>query len=189
MMKLNDKKPFVCPWRAGPILTASIRKLFHDPRQILSSCLSEGMTAMDIGCGMGYFTLPMARIVGGGGHVVAVDLQPEMLEGLKRNAAGAGAANITPHQCAMDSLNIGQWNNKVDFALVFWMLHEVPDAKRLINEVAGAMTAQGKLLFVEPVMHVSGAAFRASKKMITESGFTVIDMPKIPLSRAALFSH
>ena len=40
---------------------------------------------MDIGCGMGFFTLPIAEIVGKNGHVISVDTQFGMLEGLKMN--------------------------------------------------------------------------------------------------------
>lgn len=179
---------FVCPWRAGPILTASIRKLFHNPRRILSPYLADGITAMDVGCGMGFFTIPMSDMVGKNGNVIAVDLQAEMLEGLKKNAEKAGAENITRRQCAQDSLRIKQWNGTVDFALVFWMLHEVPDPKRLIKELYAALSPNGKLLFAEPLAHVNSAAFQTSVKMITESGLKAVGTPKIPVSRAVLFS-
>lgn len=176
----------ICPWRAGPILTASIRKLFHNPRRILTPYLSEGMTAMDVGCGMGFFTLPMSGIVGKSGKVIAVDLQPEMLGGLKKNAAKIGAENIMPHQCATDSLRVEEWNGAVDFALISWMLHEVPDQERLIRELCATLSDNGKLLFVEPYMHVSGDAFQNSLNMITKCGFAVADAPKVTMSHTAL---
>ena len=174
----------VCPWQASSILTVPIRKLFHNTQHILSPYLSTGMTTMDIGCGIGYFTLAMAGMVGMSGKVVAVDLQPEMLEGLKKSIARTGENNIIPHQCAHNTLRVEEWNGTVDFALVFYMLHEVPDPERLIMELHAALSAEGKLLFVEPVLHVSGAAFQSSLKMITECGFTPEEEPKIPLSRA-----
>ena len=92
------KDQCICLWCAGQILTASIRKLFHNPQRILTPHLTDGMTAIDIGCGMGFFTLPMADIVGRSGHIIAVDMQSEMLEGLKKNAEKAGVNNIMRHQ-------------------------------------------------------------------------------------------
>ena len=177
----------VCPWRAGPILNVALRKLFNNPVRITGPYLSDGMTAMDIGCGMGFFTLPMSTIVGEQGSVIAVDVQPEMLDGLKKNAQKAGRVNITAHLCDFDSLGIEQWTGAVDFVLVFWMLHEVPDAERLIKEVHTALMPNGKLLFVEPVAHVGSEKFQQSQDMIGRVGFTVLDNPKIPISRAAVF--
>ena len=165
----------------------SRRVIFHNPERILAPYVSDGMIAMDIGCGMGYFTLPMSGMVGKNGKVVAVDLQSKMLEGLKRYARKADAHNITPHQCSQDALHVEQWNGAVDFALVFWMLHEVPDPERLIRELHAALSPKGKLLFVEPKLHVSSAAFQRSVKIMMETGFTEIGAPKISMSRTALF--
>ncbi|MCL2880864.1 MAG: class I SAM-dependent methyltransferase [Treponema sp.] len=181
------KNHFVCPWQAGPVLMASRRMVFHNPKRILSPYVNEGMIAMDIGCGMGYFTLPMSVMAGKNGKVIAVDLQAKMLEGLQKYAGKADAQTIVTHQCSQDALHIEQWNGTVDFALVFWMLHEVPDPQRLIRELHAAMSSKGKLLFAEPKMHVSAAAFQKSKQLMQNSGFIEIDAPKITMSRAVLF--
>ena len=177
----------ICPWQSGPLLTASLRKLTHNPHRIVEPYLSEGMTAMDIGCGMGFFSIPMSRITGKQGVVIAVDLQPEMLAGLRKNAQKAGVDNITLHQCAYDSLNIDEWAEAVDFALIFMMLHEVPDAARLIHEVYGALKPGGKLLFSEPVVHVPADRFQASVAMIQQTGFKAVSSPKIHICRSVVF--
>ena len=180
------EKHHICPYRAGPILYSSLRKLFHNPHRITEPYLSDGATAIDIGCGMGFFTIPMSRIVGKDGEVIAVDLQPEMLGGLNRNALKSGCENITAHLCDSDALHIEQWNGTIDFALVFWMLHEVPDAERMINEIHVALAPKGKLLFVEPVVHVGRKKFLDSLSMMERHGFTIIEKPNIPTSRAAV---
>lgn len=181
-----EKQHGVCPWQAGSMLAGSLRRLFHNPRRIVEPYLSAGITAMDIGCGMGFFTLPMSEIAGGHGKVVAVDLQPQMLDGLTANAARAGINNIATHQCGKTALNLEAWYGAVDFALIFWMLHEVPDAERLIREVRSALSDNGKLLFVEPYVHVGAEKFQESLTMITNTGFTVISKPRIAISRTAL---
>lgn len=180
------EKNHICPWRAGPILAVSLRKWFNNPRRIIEPYLSDGMTAMDIGCGMGFFTIPMSRMVGREGSVIAVDLQPKMIEGLNKTAFKAGCENITAHLCDSGSLNIEQWNGVLDFALVFWMLHEVPDAERMINEIYTALAPKGKLLFAEPIAHVGRDKFLKSIHMMNQGGFTLIDEPRIHISRAAV---
>ena len=177
----------VCPWQASSILTMPIRRLAHNPHRIVSPYLSDGMTVMDIGCGVGFFTIPMAEIIGKQGKAIAVDLQPEMLARLEKNAQKAVVDNITPHQCATNSLNIGQWDGTVDFVLIMMMLHEVPDPDRLIREVYGALTPGGKLLFSEPIGHVKNEKFQSSVNMIQKIGFSIVATPKVRICRSTVF--
>lgn len=149
--------------------------------------LSEGMSAADIGCGMGFFTVPMSKIVGEHGKVIAIDIQQKMLDGLKQKALKNDCANITPHVCDTSSLHAEQWKLSLDFVLLFWMLHEVPDAERLIREIHEMLVPGGRLLFVEPVVHVGKSGFQKSMSLFEECGFTLIDNPKISTSRAAAF--
>lgn len=181
------KKTDVCPWQAGPVLMMSFRKLFHNPKKITGGYLSGGMTVLDIGCGMGYFTIPMAEIVGDNGKVIAVDLQSGMLDGLKRNSDKAGVKNIIAHQCEKNTLALDEWAGKIDFALIFWMLHEVPDSQRLILEVRSALSEHGVLLFSEPTLgHVSAEQFGKSLDIITATGFKIKTSPKVTLGRTVL---
>ena len=101
-------------------------------------------------------------------------------------AIDVGCGNILPHQCEPVSLRLEEWYGKADFALVFWMLHEVPDSERLIREIFSALKESGKLLFVEPKGHVKASAFDKSLDMITAAGFEKTANPKIAFSRAAL---
>jgi len=142
---------------------------------------------MDIGCGMGFFTIPMSGMTGMQGKVIAVDLQPEMLAGLQKKTEKANCTKITLHQCTYDSLNIGQWKGVIDFTLLFMMLHEVPDPERLIREVYEATAPNGKLLFAEPVGHVSRKDFQKSVSMIQQTGFNTVDFPKISPCRSTVF--
>ena len=80
----------VCPWWIGYLLVSPIRKwLGQDPVEILSPYVREGMTVLEPGPGMGFFTIPLARLVGSSGRVIAVDMQPRMIQGLMRRAAKA----------------------------------------------------------------------------------------------------
>ncbi|MFV0401610.1 MAG: class I SAM-dependent methyltransferase [Oscillospiraceae bacterium] len=177
----------VCPWWAGYTLNWSFRSILHSPNHILEPYLKPGMTALDIGCGMGYFTIPMAKMVGGTGRVVAADLQEKMLAGRLRNAKKPGVLQqIKPHQCKPNTLGFDEYASSVDFALAFMMVHEVPDKERLIREIYATLRDGGTLFFAEPIGHVGKAAFQQSLQAFERQGFRVKSEPGIAICRAAV---
>jgi 2-polyprenyl-3-methyl-5-hydroxy-6-metoxy-1,4-benzoquinol methylase len=81
--KLFSRDDHVCPWWMAWTFDNPLRKLYQDPERILGSFVRDGMTVADIGCGMGYFSVAMAKMVGPGGRVLSVDLQEKMLQYLE----------------------------------------------------------------------------------------------------------
>jgi 2-polyprenyl-3-methyl-5-hydroxy-6-metoxy-1,4-benzoquinol methylase len=141
---------------------------------------------LDVGCGYGYFTIPMARLVGPSGAVVAADLQPEMLAGLKRRAESSGVlARVRLHQ--VDAAGL-QFQGPFHFVLAFWMVHEVPDQAALLRQIRLSLAPAGRFLMVEPIGHVSRAAFTRTVGTAVEAGFTRVAEPAISFSRTALLT-
>jgi len=175
----------VCTWWHAYCFDNPLRHLLHRPRMIFAPWLGAGMTALDIGCGMGIFTMGMARMVGERGRVIAVDLQQEMLDVLRRRAERAGlAGRIRFHRCEPDRLGV---EGPVDFALAFWSIHEMQDALAVAREVRACLRPEGHFLVAEPCMHVSGPEFRATVAAIGAAGLRPCAGPQIAISRAALF--
>jgi len=136
---------------------------------------------------MGFFTLELARRVGAGGRVVAVDVQPRMIAGLKRRLASAGLLERTDARLApSDSLGLQDWQGKVDFALAMAVVHEMPSSIRFFAEVAKTMKTGATLLLAEPSGHVNKDAFEAELQDARAAGLEVIDRPAVPRSQAAL---
>jgi len=161
-----------------------LRRIFHKPEKIFSPYLQDGMTAADIGCGMGYFSISMARIVGDTGKVISADLQQPMLNILKRRAAKAGiGGRITTVLC--DDDHIG-FDEKADFTLAFWMAHETPDQKLFLKQVHATLKDSGKLLVAEPKMHVTVTEFYNTLSLAQHIGFKLIDSPQITFSHTAV---
>lgn len=178
-------KNHVCPWWLAYSFDNPIRKLFHKPRQILEPYVREGMTVMDIGCGMGFFSIGMADLVGETGSVIAVDLQPKMLEITARRAKKRGFENrITTHRCQPDEIGI---KDAVDFILVFWMAHEVPDKKAFFRQLEAVLLPAGKLLMAEPKMHVSNTYFQKMVEKAKVLGLKSADQPPIRFSHSVVF--
>lgn len=186
MMEKSLHKKHVCPWWLCFTFDNPIRKICHNPVKILSPYVHPGDTAIDIGPGMGYFTIPLAEIVGPTGRVIAIDIQTKMLSALTERAQKHGvSAIIKTHLAQPDSLGLG---DKADFILAFWMAHEVPDQQRFFVEIRGLMKPSGLFLLVEPLLHVPRKTFARTIDMAKQSGFLIKEYPKISISQSALFS-
>jgi ubiquinone/menaquinone biosynthesis C-methylase UbiE len=178
--------PRVCPAFLSFFLDNRFRTLLFNTDKILKPYVREGMTVADIGCGPGFFTVPLARLVGPAGRVFAVDLQQAMLDKVRRKAVKSGIeGRITLHKCGADSLGL---KDPLDFALCFWMMHEVPSPDHLLAEIRALVKPGGLLLIAEPFAHVRRKRFDATVACAIKAGFAVVSEPKIRGSYAALLT-
>jgi len=174
----------VCPWWVAYTFDNPLRKLFHKPQKVLGNYVKKGMAVMDLGCGMGYFSIGMAGLVGSTGKVIAVDLQQKMLDIMIQRAQRAGlAGRIVPHLGRADAIAIDQ---PVDFILAFWMVHEVPDQEKYFNHLKTLLAPGARILIAEPKMHVGAEDLKRTLDMAQSCGLQCIEEPDIRFSRAAL---
>ncbi|MBI4915500.1 MAG: class I SAM-dependent methyltransferase [Acidobacteria bacterium] len=176
-----------CPWWFGCFLVNPIRRLAQRPSRILGPFVRPGMTVVEPGCGMGYFTLELARLVGPAGRVVAVDLQERMLAGLRSRAGASGLADrIETRLATPETLGISDLVGRVDLVLAFYVVHEIRDQSGFFAQVRDALTPDGTLLVVEPPLHVSGVAFEASLACAGNARLQVVSRPRIGANRAVV---
>jgi 2-polyprenyl-3-methyl-5-hydroxy-6-metoxy-1,4-benzoquinol methylase len=177
----------VCPWWLAYTFDNPLRRFIHNPKTIFEDHVMPGATVMDIGCGMGYFTLGLAELVGDTGKVIAVDLQQEMLDIMLKRAKRKGLEHrITPHRAEPDSINN---STKVDFILLFWMVHEVPDPSSFFREVAANLKSNGKILYSEPVFHVPAKKFHEILAAAEMAGLNKVSDINVRFSRAAMLQY
>ena len=182
----NEKHPYVCPAEYAGSLDNWLRRLIHDPHKILSPFVTGGMTVIDLGCGPGYFTVELAKLVGEEGKVVAADLQEGMLEKVISKIKGTELEQrILIHKCQEDKTGIPE---KADFVLAFWMIHEVPHHQNLFRELKSLLKPGGKIFIIEPRMHVTAKSFKKVIFLLESEGFEILERPKVCLSRAVLLS-
>jgi len=177
----------VCPVWVGYLLASPVRKLFQDPQKMLSPYVKEGMNVLDIGCAMGFFSLPLAKMVGSNGKVICVDVQEKMIEALEKRALKAKMSDrIETRICRHNSLDLNDLKEKIDFVLAVAVVHEVPDASAFFSEIYETIKQDGKFLVVEPKGHISEKDFEISVSLAEQNGFEVIDSPQISRSRVVL---
>ena len=176
-----------CPIWVGHLLASPLRKLLENPEKILKPHVNEGMKALDIGSAMGFFSLPLAKIVSTTGKVVCVDIQQKMLDALIKRAKKAGVAqSIETRLATENSLNIEELKNTIDVALAYHVVHEVNNAEHFFTQTFNALKSKGKLLFSEPSGHVSKDDFNKSLSLAEKAGFTISQTPGTRRSRSAL---
>ncbi len=145
--------------------------------------LQPGMKVLDIGCGPGRLTIPIAQQIGPHGEVVAVDIQAGMLRRAQEKAQAAQLTNIRFLQTGAGEgkLESGQY----DRALLVTVLGEIPDRERALKEIYDALKPGGSLsvteLIFDPhcqrrdtVLRLAGAAgFREKKSFGNRIAFTL----------------
>jgi ubiquinone/menaquinone biosynthesis C-methylase UbiE len=178
------KSQRVCPVEAAGSLDTRFRKWVQNPQKILKNYIHEKITVLDVGCGPGFFTVEIAKMLNGTGKVIAADLQQGMLDKVKAKISGTDLEQrIDLHRCETDSLNITQ---QVDFVLAFYVVHEFPNKIGLFNELHYLLNSGGKMLIVEPKFHVNKTGFNQMVSSLEKAGFKTLEKPKVFFSRSVL---
>jgi len=176
----------VCPVENAGALDNSFRRLLQNPRKILKPFIRKGMTVLDLGCGPGFFSIEIAKMLEGSGTVIAADLQGEMLEKVNKKITRTALEHrIVLHKCETYNLGVIE---KVDFILAFYMIHEIPDPNKIFETLKTILKPDGQLYIVEPKFHVSKKAFEIMINKLKNTGFDVIESPKVFFSRSALMT-
>ena len=103
-----------------------------------------------------------------------MDLQEKMINSLKRRARRAGLTDrIDARTCSEHSLKIDDLAGQIDFALAFYVVHEVPDIENLMNEIYRALKPGGKLYIVEPKGHASAEDCKETEALAEKAGLSL----------------
>lgn len=109
--------------------------------------IERGSTVADIGAGSGYFTIRLARAVGNTGKVYATDIQPGMLELLRKNVARARLTNVIPILGTVDDPRLPA--ESIDLALMVDVYHEFSQPQRMLQRIRESLEPGGRLALIE----------------------------------------
>ena len=178
------KKKLVCPWQLAPLIDNRLRPLVHNPQKIFAPYVAKGMTVLDVGCGAGFASIGLAKLVGEEGLVIAADVQSKMLSIVKERAMRAELSDrIRLHLCGTDSIGLQE---ELDFAVAFFMVHEVPDVQTFLEEIYMLLKTGGRFFITEPKIHVGLLAFQQIMRKAQVVGFEIAERPKVRFGQTVL---
>lgn len=126
------------------LLEGPDRDAWQKPDQIMDALgIADGSTVADIGAGAGWFTIRLARRVGPNGIVYAQDVQPQMLEAIRRRVAREGLRNVQTRLGHGSTPNLPP--HALDAVLVVDVYPEVEDRVTFLRNLAAALKANGRI--------------------------------------------
>ncbi len=142
---------FPAPPFVALFLSSPIRRAIQPPSEVVADAgVGPGMTVLELGCGPGTYTLEAARVVGETGRVVAVDIQPQMIDKLGDSIRRAGISNVEVRLA--DAYNLPAADHSVDVAFMVTVLAEIPDRLRALGELKRVLKPQGVLSVSEMLL-------------------------------------
>jgi SAM-dependent methyltransferase len=162
----QNQPTHTCPVWIGYLLASPVRRLFESPGKMVLPLVRPGDRVLELGPGLGFFTVPLARAVRPQGKVICVDVQRGMLDRLGRRLQKRGLLDhVELRRCSHDDFGLGDEHGRCDLALALHVVHE---------------TAQpgGQLLLVAPAGHVSRAAWQAEVAALAQAGLVRVPHPR-----------
>lgn len=180
---MKEKSTHIFSAQKADTLDSRIRRVLQNPFKILTPYVFDGMTVLDYGCGNGYFSIPLSKMVGNSGKVYSVDIQKEMLDKLAIKFTSLSISNITMVNIGNEKLNLPVL---LDFVIAVYVVHEIPDKNSFFKEVFDLLKPKGKLLIVEPDFIVSRRNFNRTLEIAKQTGFIEFEKPNLFFSKTRI---
>lgn len=166
-------KKHLFPWWLGYLLINPLRKLKQNPKNILTPFISKKDKVIDYGPAMGFFTIPISKIIGKEGEVICIDVQNKLLEILKRRCRNKNIENVQTINILENPHYFNSQKNTIDFILAFAVVHEVNDKISLIKYFYNSLKKGKKVLISEPNMAIEENYFENLIQIAKNAGFSI----------------
>ena len=170
----NRRIADVMGFGGAPWLERSEREQEEAPEKALDAIgITPGMVIADVGCGTGYFTRRMAKRTGAGGKVYGVDIQPRMIESLKKNLASEGITNVEGIVSKEDDPMLPA--GAIDLILMVDVYHEFGNPQVMLRKMREALKPTGRMVLLEYRKEDPKVPIRFEHKMTVEEAKAEIE--------------
>lgn len=176
-------------------LTRPDRDAEEQPDRVVRELeIKPGSTVADLGAGVGYFTWRLAGAVGDTGKVIAVDIQPGMLERLKQNLAERDIHNVETVLGAEDDPHLP--TGQVDLVLLVDVYHELQQPDLTMEHVRRSLKPDGRVVFIEyrkedpsiPIQPLHKMSVREVRDEVEPMGFRFVELKSfLPTQHIIIF--
>lgn len=167
-----------CPVWVGYLLASPVRRLFESPGKMLLPLVRPGDRVLELGPGLGFFTVPLAKAVGPAGKVVCLDVQQGMLDRLARRLEKRGLIDrVELRRCTHDDFGMHDAQNSFDLAVALHVVHETIAPAATLRMLAGCLKSGGQLFVVEPPGHVKHHAWQSEMAAAEQAGLIRVAHP------------
>jgi len=156
--------------------------------------LKPGMTVCDMGCGNGFHSLPIAKLLGKNGMVVGVDVQPEMLGFLRERAESEGIENVIPILGSYHNPRLPP--NSIDIVLMVDVYHEFSHPEQMLAAIRKSLKPDGLVVLVEfreedpkvPIKPLHKMSKAQVNKELTANGYKLVkEFDRLPWQHMMFF--
>ncbi|MFN7934846.1 MAG: class I SAM-dependent methyltransferase [Bryobacteraceae bacterium] len=170
----NRRIADVMGFGGAPWLERSEREEEEAPEKALDAIkITPGMVIADVGCGTGYFTRRMAKRTGSGGKVYGVDIQPKMIESLKKNLEKEGITNVEGIVSKADDPMLPA--GTIDLILMVDVYHEFGNPQVMLRKMREALKPTGRMVLLEYRKEDPKVPIRFEHKMTVEEAKAEIE--------------
>lgn len=158
--------------------------------------LKPGMTVCDMGCGNGFYSLQMAKIIGERGRVLAVDIQPKMLEFLRTRSEKQGINNVTPILGSLHDPRLPE--GTVDLVLLVDVYHEFSHPEHMLQAMRRSLSPKGLIVLLEyreedpkvPIRPLHKMSKKQIMKELPANGFKLVkEFDRLPWQHMMFFAR
>lgn len=164
-------RPMPTPHQLSNLLEHPLRLGYRDPAELINQCgIASGETVVDLGCGIGTFTIEMARQVGPQGKVHALDFQLPMLAQLDQRMAQLSLTQrVQPHLA--NAQNIPLPDGSADAAFLIATLGQIADPVVAIDEIHRILKPGGRLIVSEELPDPGYVSSQTCRRWMLDAGF------------------
>jgi len=151
------------------------RKLQPEEKIVERSGIKAGMSVLELGCGLGVYSLGLARAVGNKGKLYALDMQPAMIERLRRRLEKPEYTEFTNIETMLaNGYELPFTNGSIDSVVMVAVLPEIPDKDRALKEIRRLLKPGGILAISETLIDPDYPLRRTTKKYCRRAGFVLL---------------
>jgi len=161
---------FPMPQFLANVIDNPLRRKIQPPREMpIRHGIEPGMTVLEVGPGNGRYTVETARRVGKTGHVITVDIEPRMIERVRRRARAEGIANLEAR--VADVYDLPFDDGTFDAVCMITVISEIPEPDRAMREFYRVLSPFGTLAFSELLLDPDYPLARTLIRQANKAGF------------------